>query len=96
MKYSFALFVSGRTDRADRAEQHLHRLCRKHLGEDRYEIDVVDVTEDPERAERARVIATPTVIRLVPLPRRRVIGDLAEDDRVARALALPDPVAGVD
>ena len=82
------LFVSGDSPRSSRAETNLRRLAEAVL-ENRYELEIVDVLVDPDRAEHARILTTPTVIRLGPPPRRRVTGDLS-GERELRAALLPD------
>ena len=75
----FRLYV-GRTG-ADEAQKHVDEICRL-LGE-KCEVEVVDTIAEPERAEQDNVLATPTLIRLDPLPERRVLGGLSEAQRVA-------------
>ncbi len=87
--HRFILYVTGRTRRSERASSNLRELCAQRLASGSYEIEVVDVLDHPARAETDRVIATPTVIRTTPLPRRRVIGDLSIADQAAHALDLP-------
>lgn len=87
--YSFRLFVAGATQRSTIAEANLRELCESRLAGD-YQIDVVDVTERPELAEQHRILATPAVLRLSPLPRRQVVGDLSDRRRTAYALGLPE------
>jgi circadian clock protein KaiB len=86
------LFVTGQTPRSLRALANLRRICDLRLP-GRYEIRVVDVLERPQVAEEARVLATPTLIRLAPAPNRRVIGDLSDERRVIDGLEL-DGAAG--
>ncbi|MEU6820465.1 circadian clock KaiB family protein [Streptomyces atriruber] len=88
--YSFTLFVAGATERSDAARWNLLTLCDTRLV-DGYELEVIDVMQQPELAEENHILATPTVLRLSPLPRRRVIGDLSDQNRAALALGLPDP-----
>ena len=90
--YLFRIFVTGASPRSQRAATNLRTLCAAALG-DRFEIDVVDVLERPELAERERIIATPTVLRLSPPPPRRVVGDLSDFDLAATALGLVEPSA---
>ncbi|MEU6677929.1 circadian clock KaiB family protein [Streptomyces sp. NPDC046853] len=87
--YSFTLFVAGATERSDAAQSNLRTLCDSRLV-DMYELDVIDVIEQPELAEEHHILATPTVIRRTPLPQRRVIGDLSDQRRAALALGLAD------
>jgi circadian clock protein KaiB len=88
--FSFQIYVVGGTARARRAVGNLRGLCEIHAGDD-FEIEVIDVLTRPDRAEEERILATPTVIKLAPLPRRRVVGDLSEADLAAIALDLADP-----
>lgn len=88
------LYVTGRTLRTERAITNLKRLCEQNL-KDRYELVIVDVLEKPHLAELDKVLATPTLIRELPLPRRRIIGDLADAHKVLLALGL-DPGQDVE
>jgi len=87
--YSFVLFIVGNSLRSSQAEQNLRRMANARL-EGRYEIAVVDVTLEPERAERERILTTPTVLKSRPGPPRKVTGDLSDMDKVMLALALPE------
>ncbi|WP_206323060.1 circadian clock KaiB family protein [Streptomyces sp. HNM0575] len=86
--YAFRLFVAGESERSSAAEANLRALVEALLP-GRYELEVVDVVARPGLAEEQRILATPTVIRLLPLPQLRVIGDLSDPPRVANALGLP-------
>lgn len=82
----------GRTSRARAAEEALRALCSERLGT-AFELEVVDVAEHPERAEQARIVATPTLDRVGPTPPVRVLGDLTLLHGLADVLGLPlDPV----
>ena len=85
--YLLTLFVTGQSVRSQNAVATLRRLC-EGLGR-RCELTIVDVLERPQLAEDERVLATPTVIRQRPLPLRRVIGDLSDQDMVISWLDLP-------
>jgi len=86
--YSFRLYLAGGTARAMQAEAQLRHLCETRLPEG-FELEVLDVTDHPDRAEEDRVLVTPTVIRLSPPPARRVLGSLSDEHRVGLALGLP-------
>jgi circadian clock protein KaiB len=86
--YRFRLFVTGETGRSRQAADNLRELCEAHVA-GFYELEVIDVLDHPERAEEDRIIATPTVIRLVPFPPKRVIGDLSDLGLAAIALDFP-------
>jgi circadian clock protein KaiB len=87
--YSFRLYVTGQTERSQAAEANLRSLCDSRLPGS-YELEVIDTAEHPGLAEEQRILATPTVLRLAPLPQRRVIGDLSDHQRAAYALGLPE------
>ena len=81
------LFVTGKTPRAELAINNLQRICEEDLGGE-YQLEIIDVLEQPERAESERILATPTLIKQLPPPLRRVIGDLTDRERVLFGLAL--------
>ena len=85
------LFVKGHTIRSERALRSVREVCGPIDG--RYQLTVVDVLEQPELAERYRVLATPTLIREAPAPVKRIIGDLADLAALAIVLDVPwEPV----
>lgn len=79
--YILKLYVSGNTPRALIAIENLRRLCEDELAGE-YEMEVIDVLEHPQRAEDERILATPTLIKQLPPPLRRVIGDLSDKEKV--------------
>ncbi len=81
------LYVAGSSPRSEAAVDNLRRICRSELA-DGAEFEVVDVTEHPARAEEARILTTPTVVRESPPPLRRVTGDLSSAPKVIAALGL--------
>ena len=81
------LFVAGDAGPSARARRELEGLLVE-LGGGAWSIEVVDVLERPDLAERARIVATPVLIRLAPLPRRSIIGDLSDWQVVAEVLEL--------
>lgn len=85
--YLLRLYVSGQTTRSVRAIENLKQLCEDYL-EGRYEIEIIDVYQQPERLKDEQIIAVPTLIRKLPLPVRKVIGDLSDTGRVLVGLAL--------
>ncbi|MFQ3536991.1 MAG: circadian clock KaiB family protein [Aggregatilineales bacterium] len=89
--YVFKLYVTGQTVRSKRAIYNLYNLCNQYLAGN-YEITIIDVLEQPQLAEEEKILATPTVIRELPSPRRRLVGDLSDIERVLRALDV-DPAA---
>jgi circadian clock protein KaiB len=85
--FQLTLYVTGSTSRSERAIANLHRICESGLRGD-VKFTVVDVLEHPQLAEKERVMATPTLIRELPLPTRRIIGDLSDNNKVLEGLGL--------
>jgi circadian clock protein KaiB len=85
--YALTLYVTGQSARSERAVANLRRICERFQAW--CEMTVVDVLERPQLAEQEKILATPTVIRHRPLPRRRIIGDLSDERRVVLELDLP-------
>jgi circadian clock protein KaiB len=79
--YSLRLYVAGQTPRSMAAIANLNELCEKHLA-GRYTIEVIDLMKDPALAQRDQIIAIPTLVRRLPQPLKRIIGDLSNADRV--------------
>jgi circadian clock protein KaiB len=87
------LYITGSTPNSQRALTNLHRLCEEEL-DAKYEIKVIDVLENPQLAEEDKILATPTLIKTLPLPLRRVIGDLSDNEKVLLGLDLK-PIAKI-
>ena len=90
--YQFKLYVTGKSVRSQLAIENLKRICDREFGTDAA-VEVIDVLATPEHAETARILTTPTLIRELPEPERRVTGDLSDEDAVLRALGLMVPRA---
>ena len=86
-KFILRLYVTGKTPRSERAVANLRRVCNVEL-EGRYEMQVVDVLEHPQLAEDEKILATPTLIKEIPPPLRRIIGDLSDKEKVLLGLDL--------
>ncbi|MEJ0070864.1 MAG: circadian clock KaiB family protein [Pseudomonadota bacterium] len=86
-KYVLRLFVSGSTTRSLAAIENIRRICDEHL-KDRYELDVVDVYQQPELAKTEQIIAAPTLLKKLPEPLRRIVGDLSDTPRVLVGLSI--------
>ena len=86
--YELRLFVAGNTTRSRRAIENLRALCAEHLP-GQVSLEVVDIYQQPALAERHQIVAAPTLVKVRPVPTRRVVGDLSQPDRVLRALDLP-------
>jgi circadian clock protein KaiB len=87
------LYVTGNTPRSLRAIANLQRICEEQLA-GRYQLTIIDALEQPEAANEDHVLVTPTLIRQLPLPSRRVLGDLSDAERVLRGLDLYPPRMG--
>ena len=86
-RYLLRLYVAGMTPRSVQAIANLKRICAEYL-EGRYLLEVIDLYQQPERAREAQIIAAPTLVKELPSPLRRIIGDLADRERVLVALDL--------
>lgn len=88
------LYVAGQTTRSLAAIANLRRLGEAHFA-GRYELRVIDVADDPDAAERARILTTPTLVKEQPEPVRRVTGDLSDGRKVLLGLALDPDSEGI-
>lgn len=87
-RYVLRLFVAGMTPRSQRAIANLRRICDEQLA-GRVDIATIDIFQQPHLAEKHQVVAAPTLLRLEPLPVKRLIGDLSDEARVLSGLDLP-------
>ena len=91
-EYVLKLYVTGKSAKSEVAIANLRRICDQEL-QGKYELQVVDVLEQPQAAEDDRVLATPTLIKQLPPPLRRVIGDLSDKHKVLLGLEFrPDNI----
>ena len=86
-KFLLRLYVTGQTPRSIKSIDNLKQFCEKHL-QGRYEIEVIDIYQQPGLAAENQIIAAPTLIKRLPLPLRRLVGDLSNQDRVLSGLDL--------
>jgi circadian clock protein KaiB len=86
-KFLLKLYVTGDTPRAERAISNLRQICEREL-HGQYELIIIDVLENPQQAEEEKIMVTPTLVRELPPPRRRIIGDLTDTARVLLGLNL--------
>ena len=86
-KYLLRLYVTGMTPRSTQAIARIKAICEKHL-QGRYELEVIDIYQQPELAKGEQIIATPTLIKKLPSPLRRIVGDLSDKERVLLGLDL--------
>ena len=85
--YVLRLYVTGTTPQSARAIANIKKLCEIHL-KGRYQLDVVDLYQQPQLAQGEQIIAAPTLIKKLPLPQRRIIGDMSKSERVLVGLDL--------
>ncbi len=86
-KYLLRLYITGMTPRSTQAIARIKAICEEHLS-GRYELDVIDIYQQPTLAKGEQIIATPTLIKKLPLPLRRIVGDLSNKERVLLGLDL--------
>ncbi len=87
--WTFRLYVAGQTPRSVLASANLRRLCDAYLADEKYEIQIVDLIDNPHLAERDQIIVIPTLVRLLPSPVRKVYGDLSNTEKVLTGLQMP-------
>ena len=85
--YHLRLYVAGQSPKSVRAVENLRRVCEEHLP-GRYTIELVDLLENPQLARGDEIIAVPTLVRKLPEPVRRIIGDLSDTEKVLVGLQL--------
>jgi circadian clock protein KaiB len=79
------LYVAGQTPKCMRAFANLKRICEQHLA-NRYQIEMIDLLQDPALARGDEILAVPTLVRRVPVPVKKIIGDLSNTERVLAGL----------
>ena len=87
VRYSFRLYVTGATPGSSRAIALIKAFCEQFL-KGRYLLEVVDVYQQPALADEERIFATPTLVRTSPLPLRRIVGNLADPQRLQAGLGI--------
>ena len=86
-QYELRLYVAGQTPRSMEAFSNLKKICEEHL-KGRYSIEVIDLLENPRLAKGDQILAVPTLVRQLPKPVRKIIGTLADTERVLVGLDL--------
>jgi circadian clock protein KaiB len=79
-KYVLRLYVTGMTPKSTQAIANVEKLCKEHLA-GRYELEVIDIYQQPKLVQGEQIIATPTLIKKLPLPLRKLIGDMSDTER---------------
>lgn len=92
-RWELRLYVAGRTPKSVTAFVNLKRICEEHL-QGRYHVDVIDLLEHPQLAKGDQILAVPTLVRQLPAPLKKIIGDLSNEERVLVGLDLrrADPI----
>jgi circadian clock protein KaiB len=85
--YELRLYVAGKTPRSITAIENLKRICEEYL-QGEYRIEVIDLLKKPELARGDQILAIPTLVRKLPMPIRKIIGDLSNTERVLVGLNL--------
>src|SRR5450759_2128335 len=86
-KYVLCLYVSGSTSKSALAVENIKRICEQHL-KNRYDLEVIDIYQQPNLARDEQIVAVPTLIKRLPLPLRRLIGDMSDLKKVLFGLDL--------
>jgi circadian clock protein KaiB len=86
-QYTLRLYVTGMTPRSARAIENIRAVCVKHL-EGRYDLQVIDIYQQPSLARSEQIVAAPTLIKRTPLPLRRLAGDMSSEVRVLAGLDI--------
>ena len=92
-KYVLRLYVTGMTPRSLRAISNIRKICEEHL-RGRYDLEVIDIYQRPMLAEGEQIIAAPTLVKKLPLPLRRFIGDMTSTEKILLGLDLRPVIAG--
>jgi circadian clock protein KaiB len=86
-RYVLRLYVTGQTPRSTRAVENLKRICEEYL-EGRYDLEIIDLYQQPELARTQQLVVAPTLIKALPEPVRKILGDLSDKERVLAGLDL--------
>ncbi len=85
--YNLKLYVAGQTPKSLTAIQNLKKICEEHL-KGQYNIEVIDILKDPRLAEGDQILAIPTLVRKLPQPIKKILGDLSDEERVLIGLDI--------
>jgi circadian clock protein KaiB len=85
--YVLKLYVVSTTPASVRAVANVRRLCEEHL-KDRFELEVIDISKRPDLAKKEQLVGAPTLVKLLPLPLRRFIGDMTKEERLIAGLDI--------
>jgi len=86
-KYVLRLYIAGATPKSTRAIMNVRKICEEHL-KGRYELDVIDIYQQPALAKGEQIIAAPTLLKKLPMPLRKFIGDMSDTKKILVGLDL--------
>lgn len=86
-KYQFILFISGMSAKSANAIENLRKICDEYLT-DNHEVEIIDISRERHQAQNYEIIGIPTLIRVFPDPKRIILGDLSDRDKVLRILDI--------
>lgn len=95
MNYELRLFIIGHSENSQRAIQTVRTLCEQSPSEHQFKLEIIDTIDNPSLTHDQNILATPTLVRLSPLPQRRIIGDLSDCDQLLDLLTRSEPLPGV-
>ncbi|MDW5564169.1 MAG: circadian clock KaiB family protein [Methanomassiliicoccus sp.] len=87
VRYILRLYVTGMTPRAQDAIRNIRKICEEEL-KGRYELQIIDIYQQPELAKKEQILAAPTLIRELPLPLRKLVGDMSNKEKVVLGLEI--------
>ncbi len=87
IKYVLRLYITGTTPRSEEAIRNIKKICEQEL-KGRYELEIIDIYQQPELAKKEQILAAPTLIRKLPLPLRKLVGDMSDKERVVVGLEI--------
>jgi circadian clock protein KaiB len=86
-KWVLRLYIAGQTPKSLTALSNLKKLCEGHLG-DQYRLEIIDLVKNPKLAQQHNIVAIPTLVRNLPEPLKKIIGDLSNTEKVLKGLDL--------
>lgn len=86
-RYRLCLFITGTTPKCTRAIKNIRAICEANLP-GRYDLEVIDIYQNPEQAKPEQIVVTPTLVKKLPLPFRKMIGDLSDNEQVLIGLDI--------
>jgi circadian clock protein KaiB len=86
-RYVLRLYITGSTPRSQEAIRNIKRICEENL-HDRYDLEIIDVYQQPELAKKEQILAAPTLIKELPLPLRKLVGDMSNREKVIAGLEI--------